>query len=157
MKRDLKQYAELQKKIEGRHNREYWKTIRENDPIKYKEGLQKQKQERLSYLTKQACLPLSLFWLVRRKNIWFWWVIVYWRRRVKKVQPVWSYLLLLYIDDPSVTEAVKQGKYYELAHKNQEVIDRQPALLQGGILKPYQMEGLRWLVSLYSFLVNLHW
>ncbi|KAK8792072.1 hypothetical protein WA158_005449 [Blastocystis sp. Blastoise] len=122
--RDLSQLFALQRRIEGRNNREYWKNIKDNDPEKYREGLQKQKKERLEFLTKQTEEYLVLLGnsvLQKKDNDGN--------------------------TDPTVTEAVKQGRYYELAHKNQEVIDRQPALLKGGLLKPYQLEGLRWLIS----------
>ncbi|KAK8790823.1 hypothetical protein WA158_005454, partial [Blastocystis sp. Blastoise] len=105
---------------------------KDNDPEKYREGLQKQKKERLEFLTKQTEEYLVLL-----------------GNSVLQKKDNDGNSIYIYIADPTVTEAVKQGRYYELTHKNQEVIDRQPALLKGGLLKPYQLEGLRWLVSLY--------
>ncbi|CAM6103240.1 unnamed protein product [Calypogeia fissa] len=41
-------------------------------------------------------------------------------------------------------------KYYLLAHSIKEAIDQQPDHLEGGKLREYQMNGLRWMVSLYN-------
>ncbi|KAF8401562.1 hypothetical protein HHK36_012504 [Tetracentron sinense] len=45
-------------------------------------------------------------------------------------------------------------KYYLMAHSIKESIVEQPASLQGGKLREYQMNGLRWLVSLYNNHLN---
>ncbi|XP_065042149.1 uncharacterized protein LOC135675684 isoform X3 [Musa acuminata AAA Group] len=45
-------------------------------------------------------------------------------------------------------------KYYKLAHSVKESICEQPASLRGGKLREYQMNGLRWLVSLYNNHLN---
>ncbi|CAD8155453.1 unnamed protein product [Paramecium octaurelia] len=44
--------------------------------------------------------------------------------------------------------------YYNITHKIKEVITQQPALLEGGQLKQYQLQGLDWLVSLYNNNLN---
>ncbi|PIA44610.1 hypothetical protein AQUCO_01700300v1 [Aquilegia coerulea] len=45
-------------------------------------------------------------------------------------------------------------KYYLMAHSIKESIAEQPAGLIGGKLREYQMNGLRWLVSLYNNHLN---
>ncbi|GKU85565.1 hypothetical protein SLEP1_g222 [Rubroshorea leprosula] len=45
-------------------------------------------------------------------------------------------------------------KYYLMAHSIKENISEQPTYLQGGKLREYQMNGLRWLVSLYNNHLN---
>ncbi|KAL2507883.1 chromatin structure-remodeling complex protein SYD-like [Forsythia ovata] len=45
-------------------------------------------------------------------------------------------------------------KYYLMAHSIKENIGEQPACLRGGKLREYQMNGLRWLVSLYNNHLN---
>ncbi|KAJ9154438.1 hypothetical protein P3X46_027771 [Hevea brasiliensis] len=45
-------------------------------------------------------------------------------------------------------------KYYMMAHSIKESIAEQPACLRGGKLREYQMNGLRWLVSLYNNHLN---
>ncbi|CAI8610581.1 unnamed protein product [Vicia faba] len=45
-------------------------------------------------------------------------------------------------------------KYYKMAHSVKESIAEQPAILHGGKLREYQMNGLRWLVSLYNNHLN---
>eukprot|EP00741_Cyanophora_paradoxa_P002047 tig00000545_g1983.t1 len=43
--------------------------------------------------------------------------------------------------------------YYALTHTRREAVG-QPAALRGGTLKPYQLEGLEWMVSLYNNNLN---
>ncbi|XAR60396.1 DNA helicase [Bertholletia excelsa] len=45
-------------------------------------------------------------------------------------------------------------KYYLMAHSIKESIVEQPTILEGGKLREYQMNGLRWLVSLYNNHLN---
>ncbi|KAA8528106.1 hypothetical protein F0562_035025 [Nyssa sinensis] len=45
-------------------------------------------------------------------------------------------------------------KYYLMAHSIKESITEQPTCLVGGKLREYQMNGLRWLVSLYNNHLN---
>mgnify|MGYP001031285944 FL=1 len=47
-------------------------------------------------------------------------------------------------------EAPKTKTYYAMAHSIEEEIKEQPSLLTGGTLKPYQLLGIQWLVSLYN-------
>lgn len=44
--------------------------------------------------------------------------------------------------------------YYAVAHRVRERVIKQSSLLIGGILKPYQIQGLEWLVSLYNNNLN---
>ncbi|CAF4832624.1 unnamed protein product, partial [Rotaria magnacalcarata] len=44
--------------------------------------------------------------------------------------------------------------YYAVAHRVRERVIKQSALLVGGSLKPYQIQGLEWLVSLYNNNLN---
>ena len=44
--------------------------------------------------------------------------------------------------------------YYNLAHIMKEEVTHQPNLLEGGVLKSYQVVGLQWLVSLYNNKLN---
>lgn len=55
-------------------------------------------------------------------------------------------------EDAKQLESTKA--YYTLAHTIQEDIYEQPEMLVGGTLKPYQMVGLQWLVSLYNNNLN---
>uniref|UniRef100_A0A7S1KQX6 Uncharacterized protein n=1 Tax=Percolomonas cosmopolitus TaxID=63605 RepID=A0A7S1KQX6_9EUKA len=47
-----------------------------------------------------------------------------------------------------------QNSYYKIAHRTRERVDKQPTSLQFGNLKPYQLKGLQWLVSLYNNKLN---
>ena len=44
--------------------------------------------------------------------------------------------------------------YYNITHSVKENIEEQPHLLTGGVLKPYQLFGLNWMVSLYNNNLN---
>ncbi|GJJ08782.1 hypothetical protein Clacol_003001 [Clathrus columnatus] len=44
--------------------------------------------------------------------------------------------------------------YYAVAHRITERITEQPAILEGGKLKEYQLKGLQWMVSLYNNRLN---
>ncbi|GAA5856967.1 hypothetical protein JCM8547_008488 [Rhodosporidiobolus lusitaniae] len=44
--------------------------------------------------------------------------------------------------------------YYNVAHRVKETVTKQPSILVGGELKPYQIKGLEWMVSLYNNHVN---
>jgi SWI/SNF-related matrix-associated actin-dependent regulator of chromatin subfamily A protein 2/4 len=44
--------------------------------------------------------------------------------------------------------------YYAVAHRVREPVTQQSSLLIGGSLKPYQIQGLEWLVSLYNNNLN---
>ena len=44
--------------------------------------------------------------------------------------------------------------YYNITHSIKEDIPNQPHLLSGGVLKPYQLFGLNWMVSLYNNNLN---
>ena len=44
--------------------------------------------------------------------------------------------------------------YHAVAHRVREPVTKQSSLLVGGVLKPYQIQGLEWLVSLYNNNLN---
>ncbi len=44
--------------------------------------------------------------------------------------------------------------YYDLTHTLKEQITEQPGLLEGGVLKKYQLTSLSWMVSLYNNKLN---
>ncbi|KAG0308761.1 hypothetical protein BGZ98_006936 [Dissophora globulifera] len=48
----------------------------------------------------------------------------------------------------------RRNDYYNIAHKIQEKISKQPTILSGGTLKEYQMKGLQWMASLYNNRLN---
>ncbi|BGP26359.1 ATP-dependent helicase STH1/SNF2 [Rhodotorula toruloides] len=50
--------------------------------------------------------------------------------------------------------AKEKVDYYNVAHRVKETITKQPSILVGGELKPYQIKGLEWMVSLYNNHVN---
>jgi SNF2 family DNA or RNA helicase len=57
-------------------------------------------------------------------------------------------------DDDRDDERGRQRSYYMLAHSLGEEVLQQPSILVGGLLKPYQMKGLEWLVSLFNNNLN---
>ena len=44
--------------------------------------------------------------------------------------------------------------YYTIAHSSREEVTSQPSILKFGQLKPYQLKGLEWMVSLYNNNLN---
>ncbi|CAF1072530.1 unnamed protein product [Adineta steineri] len=50
--------------------------------------------------------------------------------------------------------ATSLDSYYAVAHRVRERVTKQSELLVGGSLKPYQIQGLEWLVSLYNNHLN---
>ncbi|CAF0719952.1 unnamed protein product [Adineta ricciae] len=69
-------------------------------------------------------------------------------------------------NDEAIRDAVKiaatneddeydaKESYYSIAHRIREPITEQSKMLIGGQLKPYQLQGLEWLVSLYNNNLN---
>ncbi|XP_070563985.1 probable global transcription activator SNF2L2 [Ptychodera flava] len=53
-----------------------------------------------------------------------------------------------------VTKASSEINYYNVAHRVQESVSRQPDMMTNGTLKEYQIKGLEWLVSLYNNNLN---
>ncbi|KAJ4955644.1 hypothetical protein NE237_012427 [Protea cynaroides] len=47
-----------------------------------------------------------------------------------------------------------QRQYNSVIHSIQEKVTEQPAMLQGGELRPYQVEGLQWMLSLFNNNLN---
>ncbi|KZV33593.1 hypothetical protein F511_34361 [Dorcoceras hygrometricum] len=47
-----------------------------------------------------------------------------------------------------------QRKYNSVVHSIQEKVTEQPTMLQGGELRPYQLEGLQWMLSLFNNNLN---
>eukprot|EP01088_Endostelium_zonatum_P011221 TRINITY_DN2514_c0_g1_i1.p1 TRINITY_DN2514_c0_g1~~TRINITY_DN2514_c0_g1_i1.p1 ORF type:complete len:1470 (+),score=521.14 TRINITY_DN2514_c0_g1_i1:62-4471(+) len=58
------------------------------------------------------------------------------------------------IKTEAANEAANRKNYYTMAHKVEEEVHEQPKMLVGGILKPYQLQGLQWLISLYNNRLN---
>eukprot|EP00656_Telonema_subtile_P037385 TRINITY_DN4159_c0_g1_i2.p1 TRINITY_DN4159_c0_g1~~TRINITY_DN4159_c0_g1_i2.p1 ORF type:complete len:1134 (-),score=426.22 TRINITY_DN4159_c0_g1_i2:94-3495(-) len=48
----------------------------------------------------------------------------------------------------------RKAEYYNIAHGTTEDITAQPTILVGGKLKEYQLQGLKWMVSLYNNNLN---
>ncbi|KAG8370177.1 hypothetical protein BUALT_Bualt14G0090100 [Buddleja alternifolia] len=47
-----------------------------------------------------------------------------------------------------------QRKYNSVVHSIEEKVTEQPTMLQGGELRPYQIEGLQWMLSLFNNNLN---
>lgn len=58
-----------------------------------------------------------------------------------------------WLDGGSETRLVGQRSYYNMVHAVQEPVT-QPVMLEGGDLRPYQLGGLRFLVSLFNNKIN---
>lgn len=58
------------------------------------------------------------------------------------------------VEEATTVRDADKSDFYGLAHKIVEPVTRQPAMLQGGELKEYQLKGLQWMVSLYNNRLN---
>ncbi|KAF9606417.1 hypothetical protein IFM89_025106 [Coptis chinensis] len=47
-----------------------------------------------------------------------------------------------------------QRQYNSVVHSKKEEVTEQPSMLQGGELRPYQLEGLQWMLSLFNNHLN---
>lgn len=47
-----------------------------------------------------------------------------------------------------------QRQYNSMVHSEKEEVREQPSMLQGGELRPYQLEGLQWMLSLFNNHLN---
>lgn len=57
--------------------------------------------------------------------------------------------------DPKRNDLLEgQRKYNSAVHSIQEKVTEQPSMLQGGELRPYQIEGLQWMLSLFNNNLN---
>ncbi|KAF6172171.1 hypothetical protein GIB67_024793 [Kingdonia uniflora] len=59
-------------------------------------------------------------------------------------------------DRPVKTNDLLEGQrqYNSVIHSIQEKVTEQPSMLQGGELRPYQLEGLQWMLSLFNNNLN---
>ena len=58
------------------------------------------------------------------------------------------------VEDDEYNSGPGQGSYYGVAHRIRERVTEQANILVGGSLKPYQIRGLEWLISLYNNNLN---
>ena len=52
------------------------------------------------------------------------------------------------------TEEKSKNDYYNVAHRIKEEVTKQPDIMVGGTLKPYQIKGLQWMISLFNNKLN---
>lgn len=57
-------------------------------------------------------------------------------------------------EDDEYNSSTSKNSYYGVAHRVHEKVTEQANILVGGKLKPYQVRGLEWLVSLYNNNLN---
>eukprot|EP01113_Clastostelium_recurvatum_P034248 TRINITY_DN4621_c0_g1_i1.p1 TRINITY_DN4621_c0_g1~~TRINITY_DN4621_c0_g1_i1.p1 ORF type:complete len:1181 (-),score=433.08 TRINITY_DN4621_c0_g1_i1:55-3597(-) len=129
-----------------RQERERIRALKANDEEAYMALLAKAKNDRLSSLMQQTNDYLAKIGVLIEKE----------KEKEKEdddedMPPVKSEG-----DDEETPKASGSGTntYYTAAHKITEEITEQPDMLEGGQLKPYQMAGLQWLVSLYNNKLN---
>ncbi|GAA5889421.1 hypothetical protein JCM6882_000738 [Rhodosporidiobolus microsporus] len=60
----------------------------------------------------------------------------------------------VFADEVKADKDKDKVDYYNVAHRVKETVTKQPSILIGGELKPYQIKGLEWMVSLYNNHVN---
>ncbi|CAG8504996.1 4583_t:CDS:2 [Diversispora eburnea] len=134
---------QAQKEME-RSARERINALKNNDEEAYMKLVDEHKDERITHLLRQTDRFLETLTEA---------VLEHQRDHMKnnKTNNVNS--------DDTETETVADGEdgkkidYLAIAHKVQEEVE-QPNILLGGILKDYQIQGLKWMVSLFNNRLN---
>lgn len=131
---------EEQKRME-RTAKQRLQALKANDEEAYLKLLDQAKDTRITHLLRQTDSFLqSLAASVRQQQ----------REAVQAYGIPEGYV------EPESDEEEDSGKvdYYAVAHRIQETVDEQPAMLTGGKLKDYQLKGLQWMISLYNNNLN---
>lgn len=129
-----------------RAKKERMRALKENDMDAYELLLREQKDSRLQvYISKffailivQSLLSQTSEFLATISAM-----VLKEKNRGSDIQ--------LTLDLSSTTTS---ADFFNLVHNCNEIITEQPSLLSGGILKPYQIEGLKWMVSLFNGKLN---
>ena len=142
-----------------REEKERLRALRENDEVAYLKLLEKTKNDRLTQLLNQTDDFLNQI-----------------GAKVKEAKDIGGneqQSIQQNIQTKSLNEMTEEEKkqfmakeeeeakqsestktYYTIAHTIQEEVTEQPEILVGGTLKPYQLRGLQWLISLYNNNLN---
>ncbi|KAL7274633.1 transcriptional regulator [Rhizina undulata] len=130
---------EEQKRME-RTAKQRLQALKANDEEAYLKLLDQAKDTRITHLLRQTDQFLeSLAASVRQQQ----------RDAVKTYGEPEGYQ-----EPESDEEDDEKVDYYAVAHRIQETISEQPAMLTGGKLKDYQLKGLQWMISLYNNNLN---
>ncbi len=108
-------------------------ALRANDMAAYEALVRETKNDRLKYLLSQTDQYLTKIGALVRAH-----------RAAADEGPG---------EDEGGSVAERQTRYFDLAHGSSEAVS-QPTMLVGGQLKPYQLAGLQWMVSLYNGRLN---
>ncbi|KAI9206275.1 SNF2 family N-terminal domain-containing protein [Polychytrium aggregatum] len=126
---------EEQKRIQ-RVSQERLKALKEDNEEKYLELLDREKNERISYLLTQTNGYLDSL-----------------TQAVRSQQEAITNESVPDMDDGELDDSSKMD-YYKTAHRIDEIVTAQPTILVGGKLKEYQLKGLQWMISLYNNRLN---
>lgn len=152
--------SKLEERMKERDEKQRMKALRENDMSAYTELVKKRKDDRLQFLLDQTDSLLSSlrefvetqkaqadsFDEIAKNSFRFN------DESVEEEKP----LVVAKVPDSSTSSltspsAVTSTKdYYKTAHQSREKFLVQPSLIVGGTMKPYQLVGLEWMVSLYN-------
>ncbi len=135
-----KERQELKRK--ERESKERLRLLKQGNEEAYRKHVEETKNMRLAKLLEQTdeCLSKLGALVVKHKDD---------KKEAEAKSEVESSANLKKIDKHEEAKT-----YYQLAHTIEEEITKQPEMLAGGELKPYQLIGVQWLVSLYNNNLN---
>ena len=142
-----------------RAEKERLRALRENDEVAYLKLLEQTKNERLSQLLNQTDDYLNQIGAkvkeakdkggdqAKQEAV---------EQRTKNLNEMTEEERKAFMvkEEEEAKQLESTKTYYTIAHTIKEEITAQPDILVGGILKPYQLRGLQWLISLYNNNLN---
>ncbi|CAG8523571.1 6471_t:CDS:2 [Ambispora gerdemannii] len=142
-------HAQIEKEEQKRMQqtaRERLQALKEDDEQKYLKLIDEAKDKRITHLLKQTNKYLESLAqaVIAQQNIDL------------HHDPTVRGGVEMMDDEEGTSFALSDGQkidYYDVAHRIKEEVE-QPALLEGGLLKDYQVKGLQWMVSLYNNRLN---
>ena len=152
--------SKLEERIKERDEKQRMKALRENDMSAYTELVKKRKDDRLQFLLDQTDSLLSSlrdFVETQKAQAELFDEIAITTSRInddsnEREKPLVDAKLptLKMSADLSSSKTTTTRDYYKSAHQASEKFLVQPSLIVGGTMKPYQLVGLEWMVSLYN-------
>ncbi|CAG8532382.1 10592_t:CDS:2 [Ambispora leptoticha] len=142
-------HAQIEKEEQKRMQqtaRERLQALKEDDEQKYLKLIDEAKDKRITHLLKQTNKYLESLAqaVIAQQNVEL------------HHDPTVRGGVEMMDDEEGTSFALSDGQkidYYDVAHRIKEEVE-QPHLLDGGLLKDYQIKGLQWMVSLYNNRLN---
>jgi ATP-dependent helicase STH1/SNF2 len=149
--------SKLEEKIKERDEKQRMKALRENDMSAYTDLVKKKKDDRLQFLLDETdSLLSSLREFVEKQKAQVETFDKDYDNNMQdtgdlaeKDRQCFNSTRLSIHSTVSLSGATTKD-YYKAAHQSRERLLVQPSMIVGGTMKPYQIIGLEWMVSLYN-------